>query len=752
MTPVLKKGFDVGVFVSQMLTYARHGRLMVAAACLGILAGLVYYVYTIPLYEAKGLVYVRSHGSPVTSADVPETVEARGLNLALMAEFSSKRNMIETAKGMKLIGADGKWAEVLESIPAISVSPLDSSHIEVTVQARQPEVLRTFIGNLVNQYLKQQQTSWQQYRDEALDRYASELKVLQEKAREGLKQLSNFEREEKISEASMQQMRLNELPKNLILTRELVQKMDVLALKMEARPGGGTNPPQEIPLPQVIEELSLLATFEKEKDVKIGDVVRRPTLGGSAPLMSIGTPKLSAEVIVQPGMVESLQPWQNLEKERRILEDSQRELSKQYLPGHVMMKKVIEDLETNERALRAELSILRERFALEHENYRVKLAGYEAQLSDYHKLNEQLSLNSQTYADIEKEKMLWDKAREHLAEKLAVVTFSEHRNWVEMAFKGHTSLRDEIPVSPNKSKLMIMAVMLALGLSIGSATLVNLLDGTASTLQQLETITGVKGIGIVPHTDRQLLEDICRSPAIGAKVPNYLLENFRLMRSHILLSPEASRTRRHQVVMVTSARPSEGKTSIASNLAWAFQSMGSRTLLIDCDLRRGRVHAFTKLPNDLGMTNLLQGHCSTKEVIEKTNSSLLDVIPRGPIVIGTTDLLVQSVFWNLIEKMRGEYDQIVLDTPPVLGLSETSSLQKAVDGVIMVVRAEKTYCKDVADAATLLRKSGAHFYGLVLNDLDLSRASNYYNYYYYSSSYYDELERPHEESPEVQVC
>jgi len=750
MNPAQKKGFDVGMFVSKMLTYARHGRLMVAAACLGILAGLVYYVYTIPLYEAKGLVYVRSHGSPVTSADVPETLEARGLSQALISEFSSKRNMIETAKNMKLIGDGGTWADVLESIPAISVSPLDSSHIEVTVQARQPEVLRTFIGNLVNQYLKQQQSSWQQYRDEALDRYAAELKVLQEKARDGLKQLSTFEREEKISEASMEQTRLNELPKNLILTRELVQKMDVLAMKMIARPGGGTNPPQEIPLPQVLEELSLLATFEKEKDVKIGDVVRRPTLGGSAPLMSIGAPKLSAEVIVQPGMVESLQPWQKLEKERRILEDNQRELSKQYLPGHVVMKKVIEDLETNERALRAELSTLRQRFTLEHEHCRVKLIAYEAQLADYHKLNEQLSLNSQTYADIEKEKALWDKAREHLAEKLAVVTFSEQRNWVEMAFKGHTSLRDEIPVSPNKTKLMIMALMLALGLSIGSATLVNLLDGTASTLQQIESITGVKGIGIVPHSDRQLLEDICRSPAIGAKVPNYLLENFRLMRSHILLYPGASK--RHQVVMVTSARPSEGKTSIASNLAWAFQSMGSRTLLIDCDLRRGRVHAFTKLPNELGMSNLLQGHCTVKEAIEKTNSSLLDVIPRGPIAIGTTDLLVQSVFWSLIDKMRVEYDQIVLDTPPVLGLSETSSLQKAVDGVIMVVRAEKTYCKDVADAATLLRKSGAHFYGLVLNDLDLSRTSNYYNYYYYSSSYYDELERPHEESPEVQVC
>lgn len=749
MTPSPKKGFDVGAVVSHALTYARHGRLMAACVSLGILAGLIYYVYAIPLYESKGLVYIRGHGSPVRSADVPETVESRGISHALIQEFTSKRNMLETAKSMGLVGPSSTWADVVEIVPYISVNSLDSSHLEVTIQARTPEVVRTFTENLVKEFLRQQQISWQQYRDEALDRYAAELKVLQQKARDGLKQLSNFERKEKITEASMEQTRMNELPKNLIITRELVQKMDELAKKMAASTSAGKTPANELPLPLVIEELSMLTTFEKEKDVKIGDIVRRPTLGSSAPLLSVGSPQLSAEVVVQPGMVDSLQPWQNLEKERRMLEDRQLELSKQYLPGHEVMKKISDDLDANERALRADLAVLRQRFQLEHEHYKLKLVALEAQLTDYHKLNEQVSLDTQTYVDIEKEKALWDKAREHLAEKLAVVTFSEQRNWVEMGFKGHIVLRDEIPVSPNKSKLVIIAVMLALGLGIGSATLVNLMDGTASTLLQLESVTGVKGIGIVPHTDKRLLEDICRSPAIGAKVPNYLLENFRLMRSHILLSPGTSK--RHQVVMVTSARPSEGKTSVASNLAWAFQSMGSRTLLIDCDLRRGRVHTFTKLPNDLGMTNLLQGHCTIKEAIEKTNSSLLDVIPRGPIAIGTTDLLVQAVFWNLIEKMRGEYDQIVLDTPPVLGLSETSSLQKAVDGVIMVVRAEKTYCKDVADAATLLRKSGAHFYGLVLNDLDLSRASNYYNYYYYSSSYYDELERPPQEAPEVQV-
>jgi capsular exopolysaccharide synthesis family protein len=294
-------------------------------------------------------------------------------------------------------------------------------------------------------------------------------------------------------------------------------------------------------------------------------------------------------------------------------------------------------------------------------------------------------------------------------------------------------------------RLLSISLLLAVGGAIGLPTVVNMLNSSVSTLQQLEEATGAKGIGIVPHTSKEILEDVCRSPAIGSKIPNYLLENFRLVRSHILLHP--GRTGKSQVVMVTSSRPSEGKTSQAANLAWAFQSMGARTLLIDCDLRRGRVHHFTKVSNELGITHLLQGHCTLNDAIQKTPSPLLDVIPRGPILIGTTDLLVQPVFTQLMTALKSHYDQIVVDTPPVLGLSETSSLQQAVDGVVFVVRAEKTSRKDVVDAITLLRKAGAHLYGMVLNDLDLSKSTNYYNYYYYSSAYYEEIEDLADDEP-----
>lgn len=735
--PGQKKGkMDITGWISQALSYAKHGRLMAATGSIGILAGMVYFVYSTPLYTSRSLVYMKGYGSPVRNSEVPETVQAVGFNRATLNEFSSRRNITETARRMGLVGKGAVWEDVLRVVPKVSLGAVDASHLEVTVLAKDPDVVRRFAEELVVTYRMIQEATWAQYRDSALERYSKELEVLNSKAQEGTRSLSQFERDGKITESTIEQSRLNDLPRDMVVTKEVLRKMVDVRAKLDALPRGDDK---IIPLASVMEELSLLTAFEKEREVKVGDLVRKPTMGGNTPVAA-ATPKISTEVVVQPGMVEELTSWQELEKDRRILEDQHAQASKTYQPGHQVMKELTEKLAANERGIRAELAVLRQRFDLEEDHYKNKLKILESRLPEYHKVNEQLGLTAQTYADMEKNKALWDAARERLAAKVAVIAFSEERDWVEMRFKGHVSLRDKVPVSPNKMKLLTISLLLALGGALGLPTLMNMTNTTASTLQQLEEATGIKGIGIVPHTTKEILEDVCRSPAIGAKVPNYLLENFRLVRSHIVLHP--GNKGKTQVVMVTSARPSEGKTSQSANLAWAFQSMGARTLLVDCDLRRGRVHGFTGVPNDKGMTHLLQGDITLDEAICKTQVPMLDVLPRGPVIVGTTDLLCQKVFLDLVEQLRGRYDQIVLDTPPVLGLSETSSLQRAVDGVVLVVRAESTPRKDVLDAVTILHKAGAHFFGLVLNDLDLARVANYYNYYYYSASYYEDVSGP----------
>jgi len=221
-------------------------------------------------------------------------------------------------------------------------------------------------------------------------------------------------------------------------------------------------------------------------------------------------------------------------------------------------------------------------------------------------------------------------------------------------------------------------------------------------------------------------------------VPNRLMENFRVIRSAIALNREMALP--SQVIVITSARPQEGKTMLASNLAWSFASIHDRTLIMDCDLRRGRLHKLLGLENEVGMSTLFNSTSTLEETIQPTNVPNLFALTRGPIIAGSTEKLCTSDFSDLVEGLRGKFGRIILDAPPVLGLSETCSLQRVVDGVLLVVMAEKTPSREVKTAYELLRKSGARFYGFVLNRLDLNRVANYYSYYYYSSYYYSTFE------------
>jgi Mrp family chromosome partitioning ATPase len=126
-----------------------------------------------------------------------------------------------------------------------------------------------------------------------------------------------------------------------------------------------------------------------------------------------------------------------------------------------------------------------------------------------------------------------------------------------------------------------------------------------------------------------------------------------------------------------------------------------------------------------------------EKCIQKSEADHLWLLPRGAVVAGTTELLNTSCFTTILESLKQKYDRIILDTPPVLGLSETAFLQSHAEGVVLVVKSASTPRKDVEDAFQALSKLDAHFYGFVLNRVDFSKRSNHFHYYYYSASYYD---------------
>jgi capsular exopolysaccharide synthesis family protein len=734
--------FDPVRILSQAASYARHLRLMVLVFAFALLSGTAYFLYATPLYQATSVVFFQSFGSPLRESELPEaaTFTSRA-SRTLIARLRSQELQIATGERMGLLGETRTYQALLEHVPVLRVSIIDPRHLEITVQAYNPAVARTYCETLVGEFQRLQEGAWTEFRDEALKRYQTQLTDLEAKVEENVDSLTSMERDQKLTEVTIEQQNLLEIPKQLVETRERLTRMDSVRKSLESYEADETGD-------QTITILSLLSNFEKDSEVSVGNIVSRP-LGLNR--TGVAAAKPTDIQVVTPADVEPLEPWRELEREKREIEAQIKESSAILLPEHPKMKQLADRLDGVKRSLGTEMQVLREKFDLEHKRLTDKVAELQRRIPEYQEVTEKLGRSSLEYSSIEQTRLMWDKARERLAEKLAAVTFSEDFDWVQLRFKGHTSLRDQDPVSPSKRKLVMLSLLLGLAGAIGVPTVLNLLDNTANSLGQLEDYVGLKGLGIVPLADKGLLEEIHRSPAQGSTVPNYLLECFRVIRANIGLDARFDGVK-SQVILVTSARPQEGKTTLSANLAWAYRSLGEKVLLIDCDLRRGRQHLLLGLDNDEGMSHMLTGLISPLTVVQSTDPDGFDTVTRGPIIPGATELLCQEGFAKLMQHWRSRYDRIILDCPPVLGLSESFSLQRLADGIVLLVRSESTAMKDVRDAVAMLRKTGAHFFGFVLNGVDLSKVGNYYQYYYYSAPYYDQLDEDTEEgNPRTRV-
>ena len=205
------------------------------------------------------------------------------------------------------------------------------------------------------------------------------------------------------------------------------------------------------------------------------------------------------------------------------------------------------------------------------------------------------------------------------------------------------------------------------------------------------------------------------------------------------------------VVLVTSSWPMEGKTTNCANLAVAFAQTGAKTLLIDCDLRKPRIHKIFKVEKKVGLTNVLRKFCTVEEAIFNTSYENLDILASGHIPPNPGELLGSDEMKELVEGLKKTYRYIIIDTPPVNMVSDAIILSPVISGVALVVRQGITDHKSVTEALDKLNFAGVKTLGFILNDAADSQG-NYYkdakrykrrNYYkgyykgYYGRGYYE---------------
>ena len=232
---------------------------------------------------------------------------------------------------------------------------------------------------------------------------------------------------------------------------------------------------------------------------------------------------------------------------------------------------------------------------------------------------------------------------------------------------------------------------------------------------------------------------------VGEESNFAMREAYKTGRTNIVFAlPEEESS----VLLLTSSWPMEGKTTNCANLAVAFAQTGSKTLLLDCDLRKPRIHRIFKINTKLGLTNVLRKFCSIEEAVVHTSYDNLDILTSGHIPPNPGELLGSPEMKELIEELKKTYRYIIIDTPPVNMLSDAIILSPLVSGTALVVRQGITDHKSITEALDKMKFAGVKILGFILNDTTdpqgnyynrskkYSYKKNYYGKYYYNSGYY----------------
>jgi capsular exopolysaccharide synthesis family protein len=296
------------------------------------------------------------------------------------------------------------------------------------------------------------------------------------------------------------------------------------------------------------------------------------------------------------------------------------------------------------------------------------------------------------------------------------------------------------PVRPRVLLNLALGVILGLGLGIGLALFQEYLDNTIKTPDEVENLLRLPSLGTLPSMMAGLgakgadgktlsLASAKQTPQLAPAVQTnpQFLEAFRSLRTSILLSANPV----PKLLLITSALPGEGKTTTTVNLGATLASLGNRVVIVDCDMRRPACHRSTGVPNKPGFVQCLTGHVDLAEaILPVPGVENLHVIPCGPIPPNPAEVLSAPLTFELLRRLRGEFEYVLMDSPPLLSVADSRILATAADAVVLVVRAFSTPYDAVRRARSLLYGAGARILGVALNDVDVRRDGYAYNHYY----------------------
>ncbi|MDO9085198.1 MAG: polysaccharide biosynthesis tyrosine autokinase [Anaerolineaceae bacterium] len=296
------------------------------------------------------------------------------------------------------------------------------------------------------------------------------------------------------------------------------------------------------------------------------------------------------------------------------------------------------------------------------------------------------------------------------------------------------------PISPQVLRNTALAAMVGLMLAVGVIFLIEALDDTLKTPEDVKKALGLPVLGIITKHDAEE-----GKPITNTTPRSPVSEAFRSLRTNIQYTAV---DRPIETILITSSDPKEGKTTIVTNLGVVFAQMGKKVTLIDADLRKPTLHRKIGLQNRTGLTSLFVRSMETLELItQKSAMPNLNVITSGELPPNPSELLGSKKMQTILETLKKSSDMIIIDSPPALAVTDSLVLVPFVDAVLLVIKPGFTKAKSALLVVEQFKRSNANLIGVVMNELDLGRSRYGYKYYHYKSDksygkYYSHEKKP----------
>ena len=454
-----------------------------------------------------------------------------------------------------------------------------------------------------------------------------------------------------------------------------------------------------------------------------------------------------------PSVFAKLSPENLLEK----LEAEQAELQNQYARATTQFgaayPQVIElknQLKQVQASLAAEnnrlLAKVREEYRAAEEREKLLSTAFTAQKQEANQLNESAIEYTALKRDADSNRQLYESLLQRLKE--ATVTAGLRSSNIRVVDVAHIPA---VPAKPNVPGNIALGFLLGLSSGVALAFLQETLDTTVVNLEEVSAITALPALGTIPmqvagNSRRRLTSGATgEAPEVSGPITylrpkSEVAESYRALRTSILLSSFGAPPK---VILITSALPQEGKTTVSSNSAMVLAQKGGRVLLVDADMRRPGVSKALGIKSTRGLSTVLSGVDNVEDaMVPFPQLPNLQILPAGPVPPNPVELLGSVIMRSYIARWRNEFDHIIIDTPPCLSVTDSVVLSVEADRVILVARSGTTPKAALRRASELLLQVNARVMGVVLNAFNVHSGDGYYSYYggKYSSRYYQQPE------------